>query len=176
MAGIGRTAGFTLFELVLVVALVATFAAVALEKLMRYQEQGEKVAMEQTVSVLRSALVLRFAGQVASGMGIDTAGIAEENPMDWLARQPDGYIGALYDPPYDEVPKGSWYFDRKTSELAYRPRLTRFFIPGPEGRELIRFRAVARVVLDDKFLPGQRVLSELTVRPVSPYRWEPDFD
>jgi general secretion pathway protein G len=176
MTGFRRSPGFTLLELVLVIALVAVFIAVALDKLSRYQELAEKTAMEQTVSAIGSALVLRFAAQVASGMGMDTTAIAEENPMDWLSRQPEAYIGAFYDPPYAEVPKGSWYFDRKTSELAYRPRLTRFFIPGPDGRELIRFRAVARVVLDDKSLPGQKVLSELAVRPVTPYRWEPDFN
>lgn len=175
MNGLKRTAGFTLIELVLVIGLVAAFAAVALEKLLRYQEMAEKVAMEHTVGVLRSALALRFAGRVASGMGIDTSGIAEENPMDWLAQRPDNYLGALYDPAYPDVPKGNWYFDRKTAELVYRPRMTRFYVAGPDGRELIRFRAVARITIGENLSAGQRELSELTVRPVHPYQWEPEF-
>jgi general secretion pathway protein G len=169
-----KRAGFTLFELVLVIAVVAVLATFALDKLMGYQEMAEKAAMEHTVSVLHSALANRIAGRMAAGLGLEVEGIERENPMDWLARRPDNYFGALYDPVYRDVPKGTWHFDRKSQELVYRPRMTKFFTPDAEGREWVRFRTVLRVTPEDKALAGQRELSELTIRPVSPYRWEPE--
>lgn len=168
--------GFSLLELIVVVCLVAVLATVLLDRLLRYQELAEKTAMEQTVGVLRSALALQFAGQVAVG-GLDAAkGLARQNPMDWLAERPSNYIGALYDPGEADVAKGSWYFDRQNGHLVYRPRLTRFFVPGPDGKAQVRFRL--RIVIG----PGATVLgraglaeaSELRIVADPPYSWTPE--
>jgi prepilin-type N-terminal cleavage/methylation domain-containing protein len=56
-------AGFTLFELIVVICLVGIFAAVALDRLLRYQEIAEKTAMQSTIGALRSAQTLQAAAR-----------------------------------------------------------------------------------------------------------------
>jgi general secretion pathway protein G len=168
-----RRAGFTLLELVVVICLVGILASVALERLLRYQEIAEKTAMEATIGALRSAQTLQVASRILSGGLASVAKLAEENPIEWLASPPPGYLGALYDPPIAEVPKASWYFDLKTTELVYRPQRTRFLTPAPQGNERIHFRVVVR--LESGEGSAVRGLSELTIRPVAPGRWLPEF-
>jgi general secretion pathway protein G len=162
--------GFTLFELIAVICLIGIFAAIALERLTRYQELAEKTAMEQTAAVLRSALALRAASYLLAGRLAQAPELAEQNPMEWLAERPGNYVGELYDPAEAEVSPGSWFFDRKTRELVYRPRMTRFFHPRAEGRTEVRYKAVVRL---DERVAAQREVSELTLRPTRPYQWVP---
>jgi general secretion pathway protein G len=162
--------GFTLFELILVICLIGIFAAIALERLTRYQELAEKTAMERTVGALRSALALRLASYALGGRLAQAPELAQQNPMDWLAERPGNYVGELYDPLDADVTGGSWYFDRKTRELVYRPRMTRFFQPSADGRYEVRYAAVVRL----GEAPGaQREVSQLTIRPTRPYQWAP---
>lgn len=169
--------GFTLFELVLVVCLVGIFFAVALERLLRYQEIAEKTVMERTIHVLRSALALQFAARISGGGPAEAARLAEENPMEWLEERPSNDLGALFAPAEADISRGSWYFDRNARELVYRPNLTRFFISGADGKAQIRFRTVVRLGpgADAQTTVGQRELSELTLRPTQPYRWVPEW-
>jgi general secretion pathway protein G len=68
-----RHGGFTLLELIIVVCLVAIFASVALDRLLRYQEIAEKTAMQATVGALRSAQALQVAARIMSG-GLQAVG------------------------------------------------------------------------------------------------------
>jgi prepilin-type N-terminal cleavage/methylation domain-containing protein len=169
-----RQGGFTLFELVIVVCLVAIFFAVALDRLLRYQEIAEKTAMEATIGALRSAQALQVAARVMHGGFTALPTLADENPIDWLAEPPVGYIGALHDPAVAHVPKGSWYFDLKNKELVYRPQRTRFFAPAPDGSDRIRFKVIVRVSpKGESNLAAE--LSELGIRPLFPVQWSPEF-
>ena len=168
-------AGFTLFELVLVVCLVGIFASVGLERMLRYQELAEKTAMERTINILRSALAMQLAARISSGGIAQTAGLAQENPMDWLAERPSNYLGALHATTDAETARGSWYFDPNSGELVYRLNLTRFFNPGPDRKDQIRFRAVVRLAPQENTQPvdDSKDLQELTIRPTRPYLWNP---
>ncbi len=169
-----RRAGFTLLELVVVIGLVGILASVALERLLRYQEIAEKTAMEATIGALRSAQTLQVASRILHTGLPSAATLAEENPIDWLATPPAGYLGGLYDPPIAQVPPGSWYFDMKNKELVYRPQRTRFLLPAPDGTDRIRFRNIVRLEEMDGPTPVLQ-LTELTVRPVAPISWHPEF-
>lgn len=166
-----RPRGFTLFELVIVVCLVGILASIALDRLLRYQEIAEKTAMEATIGAIRSAQALQSASRILDGGLVAVGRMQTENPVGWLAQPPPGYLGGLRDPALDQVPGGSWYFDLKNNELVYRPQHTRYFTPGPDGTDLIRFRVVARLG------SGQppRELAELDIRPIAPIRWAPEF-
>jgi general secretion pathway protein G len=170
-----QCAGFTLLELVVVVALVGIFASVALERLLRYQEIAEKASMEQTLSALRSAERLQAAARILRGGNLSSlAGLADENPIDWLQEPPAGYVGALHDATGENVPKGSWYFDLKNKELGYRPQRIRFLSSGPDGSDRLRFKVIVRVGGGDG--PGApQELSELAIQPVPGARWTPGF-
>ncbi len=163
--------GFTLFELVVVVCLVAFFAAVALDRFLRYQEIAEKAAMQSTIGALRSAEALQASARILHGGLASVAALAEENPIDWLAAPPAGYQGALYDPAAARPPKGSWYFDLRNKELVYRPERARYFIPAPDGDDSIHFKVIVK--LGTTAGGAERSLSELDVRPTGPYAGTP---
>lgn len=54
-------AGFTLLELVVVVAVVCVMLSIVLDRLLYHLEMAEKVAMEQMVGIMRSSLHLQTA-------------------------------------------------------------------------------------------------------------------
>jgi len=51
-----RNRGFTLIELLIVISIVAILFGVGLERLLRYQEMGERAAVEQNVGAINTAL------------------------------------------------------------------------------------------------------------------------
>jgi prepilin-type N-terminal cleavage/methylation domain-containing protein len=166
--------GWSLLELIIVVCVVAILATVLLERMLRYQEIAEKTAMETTLGVLRSALSLKVSARIVQGGLAGIGELAEENPMDWLADRPAGYLGARHSPFAEELPKGSWCFDLVAKELIYRPQRTRFFSPPPGGAEWLRFKAVVRVTGGERDQPI-RQLSELGIRPTTAAKWSPEF-
>ncbi len=172
----GRTRagdGFTLFELIIVICVVAVVGSVVLERFLRYQEYAERTAMEQTIAAMRSALALRASAHLVKGGLEGLPALENENPFGWLAQVPGNYRGEIPDAGEVELTPGSWYFDLKTRQLVYVPRLVRFFEPGPGGKAEIRFRTVARIGSGQAGVRGAsfREVSELTVRPVEAYAW-----
>jgi general secretion pathway protein G len=168
-------AGFTLLELIVVICLIAVFASFALERLLRYQEIAEKTAMEANLGAMRSGQGMKAAATLVTGGLQALPKLADENPIDWLADPPAGYLGALSNPPLSAVPKGSWYFDMKNKELVYRPQRTRFLISGADGDDRIRFKVIVKLTFDAADKGLVRELSELAIRPVVPVRWFPEF-
>ncbi len=53
--------GFSLFELIVVVCIVAVVAGILLNRLHLYEEAAEKAAMQQTAAAIKSALQMRVA-------------------------------------------------------------------------------------------------------------------
>src|SRR6266545_4550257 len=117
--------GFTLLELVVVVCIVAFLFGVALERLMRYRELAERTAVEQNLAAINMALTMRFAALVTAGRGEGIAKEVGHNPIELLARPPQDYLGELYAPAPETLPRPSWYFDRSTGHLVYAPSRTR---------------------------------------------------
>ena len=167
--------GFSLLELVIALSLIAVLASIALDRMLVYFEYAENVAMETNLAILKRALAMRTAGYLIQGRYDRIAQLATENPMDWLAEPPANYIGEVDYPREADLPRGVWYFDRATRELAYRPKAKRTFEPGPDGNSEVRFRAIVKLAgvpgvaaSEDR---GLTEVSELTLRPVRPYRW-----
>jgi prepilin-type N-terminal cleavage/methylation domain-containing protein len=114
--------GFTLFELAVTVAVIGILAAALLSRVTMYQEQAEKVAMENVVGVLRSALGMKAAQLVAQGRTQEMSKMLTMNPMDLLAQKPSNYIGEVYSPQKGKISPGNWYFNRKQLVLVYIAR------------------------------------------------------
>ena len=169
-----RTAqrGFTLLELAVVVCVVAVLVTLALERLLRYAEVAERSAMEQSVAAMRSALSLRFAALYLKERPEALGRLAEENPMDWLAERPPGYVGALRDPPLGELERPAWYFDTGRKQIVYVPLRTRYLQPGPDGDPRIPFRVVVEFRATPE-LGGLLQLHRLGIDPARPFHWDP---
>ena len=114
--------GFTLFELAVTVAIIGVLAGVLLSRIRLYQEEAERVAMENVVGVLRSALAMKAGQMVAQGKQQDLSKLITVNPMDLLAQKPANYIGEFNTPQKEKISRGNWYFNRKKLLLVYIAR------------------------------------------------------
>jgi general secretion pathway protein G len=171
-ARIGRR-GFTLIELMVVICIVALLFGIALDRLMRFQELGERTAMEQNIAAINVALTMKFAALIASGRGRTIEKELGANPVDLLARPPQNYLGALFTPSPELLPARSWYFDRASGDLVYVPGRTRYLTEPSDAANGLRFQ----VVLADASPRGVEAVTELRqafIRPRQPYRWTID--
>ena len=162
--------GFTLIELLVVICIVALLFGIALDRLMRFQELGERTAMEQNIAAINVALTMKFAALVASGHGRAIEKELDANPVDLLARPPENYLGALFMPSAELLPPRSWYFDRASGDLVYVPGRTRYLTEPSDAINGLRFH----VMLADSAPRGVEGVTELRqafIRPRAPYRW-----
>ena len=114
--------GFTMFELAITVAIIGVLAAVLLSRVRLYQEEAERVAMENIVGVLRSALAMKAGQMVVQGKQQDLSKLITINPMDLLAQKPANYLGELNPQQKEKISRGNWYFNRKKLLLVYIAR------------------------------------------------------
>jgi general secretion pathway protein G len=161
---LGSPRGFTLVELAVIICMVAVFFAIALDRLLRYQELGEQAAMEQNLAAINTALTMRFATLVIAGRGREIEMEAGANPIRLLARPPQNYLGALYAPAPESLEPRSWYYDRASGDLVYLPGRTRFLTEPADAGNGLRFR----VELAD---PASAELRHPFIRARKPYRW-----
>lgn len=138
---ISRIKGFSLFELVVVLTIIAVLIAIAIDKLPAWQEKAERAAMQNVAGSLNSALGIKLANYIA---GNDLAGVRAlqgSNPMDQLVRAPDNYVGARSGAETADIEGGQWYFDVSARELVYRVRDAEFFKTPPAAPAEVRFAA-----------------------------------
>ena len=164
--------GFTLIELIVVITIVVILASVLLNRVLSYQEQAEKAAMQQVASALQSALTMKYARLMTGGIESEAATLAIENPMNWLAKIPDNYSGEFYDVTPRSVAPGNWVFDLKARNLIYVLNRGDYFTPGKDGHKWVRYH----VNLLYEAAPGTPVkktkeLVGILFEPIVPYRW-----
>ncbi|MGZ5885091.1 MAG: type II secretion system protein [Burkholderiaceae bacterium] len=166
-------AGFTLIEMIVTISIIAILMAALLNRILWYQEQAEKAAMEQTLGIMRSALNLQFANLAAQGRVKEVPSLLEQNPMAWLAQRPSNYLGEFYAPKSEDVVSGYWYFDLQKRNLIYSVNNNAHF--HSEERNRIRFQV--RLVTGSIHSQGQNEKSDnkniegVILEQVVPYSW-----
>ena len=167
--------GFTLFELLVVVVIVALLATMLLSRVMFYLEQAEKVAMEQTMGNLRSALHLQAAALVARDKVHDIPRLVGQNPMNWLAEKPSNYAGEYFSPQPGDVVFGNWYFDLKDRNLVYLVHNGTNLHVGAGSQKQLRFRVELVTSIKSAQGPDKRADSDsvegVVLKSVVPYTW-----
>ena len=122
-----------LYELAVVVLIVAVLAWLLMRALDGAQQEIEEASVQSEAAALRVELLDVQAHRATFGGALP----AGDNPLRWVDRQPAAYLGEL-----DAAPaaRGVWYFDRARGELAYR------FQSGREARfRLVRGAEAAGV-------------------------------
>ena len=161
-------AGLTKLELSVVVAVIALAWIAAFDRLRDLQEMGEKTAVEMTVSNIRSGLRFEMAERIMSGREGSIGELADSNPVRWLDKLPEAYLGEFPMVP-PSFPPGSWYFDTGHKELHYRPALGRYL----ECEQCERVQGNATLVWHITLAGNPMFGRGDTVRvvAVAPYRW-----
>jgi prepilin-type N-terminal cleavage/methylation domain-containing protein len=165
--------GFTLLELVIVIAIIVSLMAFFMERFTYYQEQAEKTAMEQVVAAIQSSLTIQYGQILLHGKPSDVAALAHDNPINLLQKAPHNYAGEFYDPTPLSVPPDNWMFDLRTRDLIYVLGESNYFRPGKDGRKWIRFHVALSYT--KSLLPSlhgeSAELTGLLFEPVEPYTW-----
>ena len=168
----GREAGFTLFELIVVICIVSVMGFILLDRLQVYREGAEKAVMEQTAAAIKSALQMRVASYMIHGREDEMENLRTENPVKWLQERPNNYAGEFYADAYARVRPGSWYFDLARREFIYVVDLGAHFKPDAEGRKWVRYRVrIDYEQLTERAAPPRMMFSALSFAPVQPYAW-----
>lgn len=173
MAGYRSSKGFTLIELIVVIIIVVVMMGLFMDRVLFYQEQAEKTAMEGVTGTIQSALVMQYGQTLTRGKPSDVPALTQDNPMNWLQKKPRNYAGEFYDPTPLSVESGNWVFDLRTHDLIYVVRNANYFKPGKDGKKWIRFHVA--INHEASRLPSlQDAPAELTgilFEPVEPYSW-----
>lgn len=152
----GKLKGFSLIELIIVIAILSILMSVFLDRVWYFQEMAEKAAMEENVGAIQSALTMLHAKGFARGAPEDVNRLTRENPVKWLQKPPRNYAGEFFNPTFHSVAPGSWIFDLKERELIYVLDRSDYFVPGKDGVKWIRFH----INLQYEPLPQSGVQSE----------------
>lgn len=165
--------GFSLIELVIVVAVISVLLSFFLDRVWYYQELAEKTAMEQDVDAIQSALTMQHGKRYVNNNEQDINLLLTQNPVKWLQKLPKNYEGEFYDPSPLAVARGSWVFDLKSRELIYVLSRTGHFVPGKDGKQWIRFHV--RVEYDPTIhggtATGGQELVGTVFEPVENVKW-----
>ncbi len=170
-----RTGGFTLFELIVVIVLVAILSGMLLRRFINYQEMAERVAMEQTAGAVRSALTIQLAGLIARGKLEDAPRLESINPMNFLSEPQKNYVGEFFSVKPGDIPAGSWYYDLKSRQLVYTVQHDAHFTSSKKGEKAVRYK-VSLVYNDNLFVPAgnaasQKEIGGVTLKVIYPYTW-----
>ena len=174
--GIPRTgcrhgSGFSLLELVVVIAIISVLLAVAIVKLWPLQVEAERVAMEHVLGSLRSALGIKVADYFVRNDVAGVRSLTDTNPMDRLSEVPKNYLGALDGANPGSIEGGSWYFDVPGKVLVYQVRNRDYFQGGVGPPARARF--MIRVVYEERGRGGRNEIAGVTLDALEPYRWIP---
>jgi type II secretory pathway pseudopilin PulG len=122
-----RCCGFTLAECAVAAGLLGIFVALLVGRVQGYHHEAERVAAEQLVGTLRTALQVRATRAVIERGEHGLAALLDQNPLDWLSQKPSNYLGEYYAPDMEELPSGNWFFDRADKSLVYLMGNTKTF-------------------------------------------------
>ena len=166
--------GFSLLELVVVIVIISILVAVALNRLLPYIDEAERVGVLTLESQIKSTLMTSAAKRIAGGKAASISELDGSNPMQLMLETPLNYVGELRG--YDEnaVPRRNWYFDLNTRRLVYRTGRRFGWSDDDESMDNPEFEV--RVAFDDRngngrFEPGTDELYGIRLQREAGAEW-----
>lgn len=112
--------GFSLLELVVVIALIGTLISVAATRLLPYIDEAERVAVLRVEGQLRSSINMEAAQRIVRGQSASLTDLDGSNPVKFLLEPPKNYVGERLQQEIGQVPARRWYFEQDRQRLVYR--------------------------------------------------------
>ena len=103
------------YEFAVLVVIIGILALVVMGALERVRDEIEEASVQTEAAAIRIELLDWLAHREAVGGKLPES----RNPVRWVARQPEAYLGELEEAPSD---RGVWYYDLKQQMLVYRFR------------------------------------------------------
>jgi len=167
-----RQRGFTLLELIVVIAVVIILASVVLPKFVGLMQQAEVSAVQGMVGQMRSALSLQMSRGLYRGDDLAAWAADGSRPLypmhDLLLDPPETYLGVLS----ASDRRGCWYDDKNSHELVYVLRDDELVVGGSETPATLRWKI--RVIRGPLSAGEQDTLIGLVLQPSSATRWLTD--
>jgi hypothetical protein len=160
-----RQGGLTWLEFSVVASALAVLAGSLLTALLYYEELAEATVVQLTIQNIRSGLRYQIADRLVAGRTSEIGQLLGANPVSWLERSPDGYLGIVRTGSVRSLPAGSWFYDIDRGEFGYVPMLSFHLVTEPEGRAILRWRMQALRSQTPSEVEGLMLVT------VSPYRW-----
>ncbi len=127
-----RQSGASLLEFAVAIVVVSILATFWFERLFYVQEFAEKTEMELMIANLRSAARIKVGEYLSADRAGEISSLVGSNPVEWLDRRPQNYLGAYLSTPASPV-SGRWYFDTVSRELVYTVNSRNYFVPSVSG-------------------------------------------
>ena len=162
-----KQTGFSLLELVVVIAIISLLAAVGLDRYYRLLVDVERATMEHNLGVMRSAVAMQVAAYFVAGSMAELDRLVGGNPMELLAEPPENYLGVRSQDEAVDAEPGNWFFDAQEQVLYYLVRNTVFFEANLNDPVRVGFRILPVYSQKDQ---GEYI-SGLSLRPLNSYRW-----
>ena len=126
---------------------------------------AEATVVQLPVENIRSGLRYQIADRLVAGRTPEIGPLLGANPVSWLERPPDGYVGIVRTGSVRSLPAGSWFYDIDRGEIGYLPKLSFHLAAEPGERAILRWRMQAL----RSSAPAQ--VEGLALVEVTPYRW-----
>lgn len=141
--------GFTLFEMVVVIALIGVLATVAFGRFRDLQEEAERAAVEANISALRAALLVRSTELAVGNRWVEMEALRRQNPFTLLETPPGNYLGELN----GQALPGNWYFLPSEASAMYMVRRGDGFVAS-NGERSLRLKLVGMNALGQPIMGG----------------------
>ncbi len=161
-----------LFEIIISLVIIGLLMAVALNILLDFRIDAERVSLEDTVMKLQTALNLQLLQRLTKNK--DNINYFHcFNPIDLLLQVPSNYLGELKNPDLEKIPRGSWYFDKNGCMLVYIIKYPKYFVTTLAEPKRARFRVklVYTKIKEPEISATEHRAGGILLEPVETYYW-----
>lgn len=151
---LGRQQGFSIFELVVFIIIIAIIYATAANRFSEFPEAAEKGNFQAVTMQIQAGVSMQLLADLTAGRGQNLRHYDGSNPMDLLLEAPSNYLGSFDIVDTSRLSRRSWYFDKPVGELVYLVNASDnvfFLVDGVTiPTDEIRFKVVVQYLYENR--------------------------